>query len=183
VITVVQLISPAYLDMQRQLHAAPRGYGQRGHKWADVVCALIAEYRATSVLDYGCGQGALGRALRERALPGVRIAEYDPAIAGKDALPTFADLVVATDVLEHIEPDRLDAVLGHLRMLTRKALWLVVSTCETAKILADGRNAHLIVQPGIWWRTRLEACGFTVLPPPASARTKPDKEWIAVVTP
>lgn len=183
-----KLITPAYLDEQRRLHASPRGYGQRGHKWAEVVLALVAEYDAGSVLDYGCGQGALGRALlnvppfNRNLFPPI-LMEYDPAIDGKDDRPVFADLVVSTDVLEHVEPDCLPAVLKHIRMLARKAVFVVISTCETAKVLSDGRNAHLIIQPAEWWQQQLREAGFTILPPPAIARKREDKEWCGVLLP
>lgn len=178
------LITPSYLEEQRILHAAPRGYGQRGSKWVDVVRHLIADLDATSVLDYGCGAGSLGRALRDdERLSGVRISEYDPAIKGKDGPPSFADLINCTDVLEHVEPDCLEAVLSHLRLLARKSVFVVVSTCETAKTLSDGRNAHLTVQSGAWWKTKIEAAGFTVLAPPSIARDRSDKEWTAVLLP
>lgn len=178
------LITPGYLEEQRILHAAPRGYGQRGSKWADVVRALIAEYKAWSVLDYGCGAGSLKYALvNAGGLDGVRIDEYDPAVKGKDGTPSFADLVNCTDVLEHVEPECLDEVLKHLRFLARKAVFVVVSTCETAKKLSDGRNAHLTVESGAWWREKVEAAGFTVWAPPAIARNRSDKEWTAVLLP
>ncbi len=178
------LITPSYREEQRILHASPRGYGQRGSKWADVVRHLIADLDASSVLDYGCGQGSLARVLRgDEQLSGVRISEYDPAIKGKDGPPLFADLVNCTDVLEHVEPDCLDKVLDHVRLLARKAVFVVVSTCETAKTLSDGRNAHLIIQPGEWWKAKLEAAGFTVLAPPSIARDRSDKEWVGVLLP
>jgi 2-polyprenyl-3-methyl-5-hydroxy-6-metoxy-1,4-benzoquinol methylase len=180
-------ISWSYLEQQRALHADPRGYGAKGDKWAPVVLALLQHFQAFSMLDYGCGQGSLARALRVAQPPEqqmrVRIAEYDPAIAGKDGSPSFADLVVCTDVLEHVEPIFLPSVLEHLRKLARKAVWLVVSTTETAKTLPDGRNAHLIVRDAIWWRDTVEAAGFTVQPPPAIASDRSDKEWIAVLLP
>lgn len=178
----IDVISPRYVELQRELHASPRGYGGRGNKWADVVIELVKTYDAGSVLDYGCGQGSLGVALRGR-LSGVRISEYDPAIPGKDAMPLFADLVACTDVLEHIEPDRLTKVLAHLRGLARKAVFVVVSTCETAKVLSDGRNAHLTIQNGNWWHDQLTIAGFDIHPPPDSARRKPDKEWLGVLLP
>lgn len=178
------LITPSYREMQKELHAAPRGYGQRGAKWSAVVRHLIVQYRASSVLDYGCGQGSLARDLRDvDPFPGVRIDEYDPAIKGKDGIPSFADLVVCTDVLEHVEPDCLTAVLQHLRLLARKAVLVVISTCETAKTLSDGRNAHLIIESGSWWRERVEAVGFAVLAPPTITRDRSDKEWVGVLLP
>lgn len=181
--TQPQLISKPYLEMQKTLHAAPRGYGGRGDKWAGIVVQLVAEYQATSILDYGCGQGSLARTLRTFELPGVRINEYDPAIPDKDAMPDFADLVVCTDVLEHIEKAHLPSVLAHLRQLARKALWVVVSTKESNKVLADGRNAHLIIKPGAWWKKKFVKAGFTLHPPPTVVRQVPEKEWALVLTP
>jgi 2-polyprenyl-3-methyl-5-hydroxy-6-metoxy-1,4-benzoquinol methylase len=84
------------------------------------------------------------------------VREYDPAIAGKEASPAPADLVVCTDVLEHVEPELLDHVLDHLQGLARRLLFLVVATRSAKKTLEDGRNAHLIVEPDAWWRDTLE---------------------------
>jgi hypothetical protein len=186
----VDLISPAYRDRQRELHAQPRGYGQKGSKWAPTVRWLLEHYAATSVLDYGCGQGSLARALREYQIPGLRIAEYDPAIPGKDLLPLFADLVVCTDVLEHIEPERLPIVLAHLKLLARKAVFLVVNLRPAGKWLSDGRNAHLIVESADWWQRVVTEAGLTIpnLPeiPNITALQNPAKAakcWVAVVTP
>lgn len=177
-----ELISPKYAVMQRILHGQPRGYGGRGDKWADVVVALIAEYAATSVCDYGCGEGSLKRAVMSEPRPGLRFDEYDPAIPGKDGMPGFADLVVCTDVLEHIEPDRLDAVLAHLKLLARKAIFVVISLKDSNKVLADGRNAHLIIRPSTWWKKRLELARFTIHRAPDIARKKKSHEWTVVLT-
>lgn len=175
-------ISPRYLEQQKVLHAAPRGYGGRGDKWAGIVLQVALAYEARSILDYGCGQGSLGRALRSGLSDQViRISEYDPAIPGKDCPPEFADLVVCTDVLEHVEPDRLTAVLAHLKMLARKAVFVVISTKETNKTLNDGRNAHLIIKPGPWWKAQLRAAGFTLHNPPSVTR-KSTQEWVGVLT-
>jgi 2-polyprenyl-3-methyl-5-hydroxy-6-metoxy-1,4-benzoquinol methylase len=179
----VDLISPAYCEEQRMLHAAPRGYGGRGDKWAGVVVQLAAEYGATSILDYGCGQGTLVRAIHAMRIPTLRLDEYDPAMPGKDALPSFADLVVCTDVLEHIEKDKLPAVLAHLRTLARKALWVVVSTKESNKVLSDGRNAHVIIKPAAWWKHRFEKAGFQLRRPPTIVRDIPDREYAVVLLP
>lgn len=168
--------------MQRILHAAPRGYGGRGEKWAGVVLQVAMAYDATSVLDYGCGQGSLGKYLRASST-GMRVAEYDPAIPGKDAPPSFADLVNVTDVLEHIEPDRLGTVLKHIRSLARKVIFVVVSTKTSNKILADGRNAHLIIKPAEWWKRKFQADGFTLHRPPSIVREIPEREWCVVLTP
>lgn len=177
------LISPKYTDMQKVLHAAPRGYGGRGDKWAGIVLQIAMEYEACSILDYGAGQGTLAKALRSQPLRGIRVSEYDPAIPGKDAQPDFADLLVCTDVIEHIEPDRLANVLAHIRSLARKAVFAVISTKESNKVLPNGRNAHLIIKSSRWWRERLKAAGFTLHPPPTVVRLETHKEYVAVLTP
>lgn len=178
-----ELISLKYQVMQRILHSHPEGYGTRGNKWADAVVALIKEYQASSVLDYGCGAGSLKPAVKERHGAGLRFDEYDPGIPEKAGLPTFADIVVVTDVLEHIEPERLDAVLAHLKMLSRKAIFAVVALVPSAKILADGRNAHLIIRPALWWRKKFVAAGFTVKRAPEGTRKKKSHELTVVLEP
>lgn len=143
------LISSEYQEQNAELHRKNAYYGTSSGKWVDVVMQLVNRKGARSVLDYGCGKGDLGRGL---SFP---IAEYDPSIPGKDSRPEAADLVVCTDVLEHIEPECLDAVLDDLKALTRKAVFLSVATRPAKKTLPDGRNAHLIIKPAEWWLPKL----------------------------
>lgn len=177
--TLDRLISDAYREEQRQLHAAPRGYGGRGDKWAPTVLQLATQYRIATILDYGCGQGSLARAVRPAGWP---VAEYDPARPGLDALPAPADLVVCTDVLEHIEPDKIGAVLWHLTSLATRALFVVISLVETNKRLSDGRQAHILLRPPHWWRAGFEGRGFELAREvPGRHKKKRHKEWAAVL--
>jgi 2-polyprenyl-3-methyl-5-hydroxy-6-metoxy-1,4-benzoquinol methylase len=171
------LITPGYLWEQKRLHAEPRGYGQRGRKWAAEVVALASAYRCASVLDYGCGAGSLGEVLR--TVPGrLEVREYDPAIPGKDGIPTAAaDLVVCTDVLEHVEAATLPAVLAHLEAVTGRVLFVVISLVPTAKTLSTGEQAHITLRPVAWWRAALEGAGFAVV---EELPIRPDKQWVAV---
>ena len=140
------LISDEYLALQRELHG--RGhYGISAGRWAKRAMYHAQSLGCRDMLDYGCGQGQL----REALLGTFPVREYDPALEGKDLPPDPADMVYCGDVLEHIEPDHLDAVLDDLKRLARTAVFLVVATIPAQKKLADGRNAHLIVQPFEWW--------------------------------
>lgn len=147
-------ISDEYRQLNRDLHETRADYGARAHKRADFVATVIKELKFTSVLDYGCGKGALKPAL-EQLCPGIQVTEYDPAIPGKDGEPEPVDFVVCLDVMEHVEPDKLEGVLAHIRSLARKAAFMLISTRPATKTLADGRNAHLIVEPLEWWQERL----------------------------
>jgi hypothetical protein len=149
-----ELISSTYREMNARLHRENLGYGVGGGKHAPTVRKLVDAIGKTSpnpsVLDYGCGKGYLAKAL---PFP---IWEYDPAIPDKDESPRPADIVCCFDVLEHIEPERLVLVLDDLRRVTRQVGYFVIHTGPSSKLLADGRNAHLIQQPAAWWRARLE---------------------------
>lgn len=177
-----RFITPKYVKMQKALHASPGGYGTNGDKWAGIVLQIAVTYGATSILDYGCGQGSLAKALKAQPISGYRISEYDPAIEGKHFPPDFADMVVCTDVLEHIEPDLLDNVLQHVRSLARKVIFAVIATRESEHRLADGRNAHLTIHQAGWWKHKCQAAGFTLKNPPTVVR-KNAKEWSVVLLP
>lgn len=140
------VISETYRELNRQLHHSTAHYGAMSDKWAGLVRKLYTDHECKSVLDYGCGKGSLGKALSDLPISG-----YDPAVPGLDSLADPADLVVCTDVMEHIEPEYLDAVLDDLERVTKVLLFVVVSTIPAIKKLPDGRNAHLIQQPGKWW--------------------------------
>lgn len=149
----MQTITPEYVALNRELHGSTvKTFGGGGFRFADMVAGLRAQTDSATVLDYGCGKGTLANALGRPEW----LIEYDPAIDGKDAKPERADIVVSTDVLEHIEPELLDNVLTHIADLASKAAVLVISTVRSTKTLADGRNAHLIVQPAAWWKEKLE---------------------------
>jgi hypothetical protein len=142
-------LSPAYRQLNQQLHDERPDYGVAGGDHAQMVLGLVEQFGLRSVLDYGCGKGALAAAL---PWP---IWEYDPAIPGKDEEPRPADLVVCTDVLEHVEPDYLPAVLADLQRCATGLLYVVVHTAAANKALPDGRNAHLTQEPAAWWLERL----------------------------
>jgi hypothetical protein len=181
VIRPIELISPGYLDAQKAMHANPKGYGGRGYTWAPTVIEIAQRYNVGSILDYGAGQGTLGSALRDA---GWTCRDYDPAIPGWDAPPVFADMVTCTDVMEHIERDRLDTVFRHIRMLARTVVFFVIATRAANKLLPDGHNAHLTIMGGKWWRDRVLAAGFTLQDPPTVLPAKlPGKCWYGVVTP
>lgn len=143
------LITESYRELQKDLHAR-FDYGHGGDsKECEKLVRALANPGAT-VLDYGCGQGHLGRLLTD-----YDVEEYDPAIDGKDDEPASADVVVCADVLEHIEPELIWNVLIHLRALVRQHVVLVIATRPSGKVMADGRTAHLIVENADWWSARL----------------------------
>jgi len=146
-----ELISSRHRELNAQLHRERLEYGVGGGKHAEVVAKLRESCKAESVLDYGCGKGYLAKSL---SFP---IWEYDPAIPEKSDSPRPADLVVCTDVLEHIEKDKLPAVLDDLRRCTKKVGYFVIHTGPAVKTYADGSNTHLLQHGLDWWQKRVGA--------------------------
>lgn len=146
------LISDELLEQNRRLHSGKGGFGGSGWRRAEDVAKFAQDIGAVSVLDYGCGEGTLKKELQKRLFPGT-VTEYDPAVKGKEACPEYGsiDLVVCTDVLEHVEPQLLPNVIEHLCKLAKRGCFLVIATRPANKLLPDGRNAHLIIKSPKWW--------------------------------
>jgi hypothetical protein len=143
------MISDDYKELNAKLHASNAHYGTSGAKYAQQVHALAMSLQTEDILDYGCGKSTLANNLP------FKIKQYDPAIPKYAALPIPADLLVCTDVLEHIEPEMLDTVLSHLAEMTKRKGFLVIANRPARKTLEDGRNAHLIIEPPLYWLTKL----------------------------
>jgi hypothetical protein len=151
-------ISPAYLAEQQLLHKNP-GYGVASVHVAPFVAKVIQRMDARSLSDYGAGKCRLQLALRKLGIE-IDYRPYDPAYPEYGA-PQPADLVTCIDVLEHVEPECLDAVLKELTRITVRLGFFTVHTGPAMKFLSDGRNAHLIQWPLNWWVDRLSQ-HFTV---------------------
>jgi uncharacterized Rossmann fold enzyme len=144
-----ELISEELRGLNRRLHQDNLTFGVGGGKHAQVVKDLVEKLHTTSVLDYGCGKGYLAR---ELPFP---IWEYDPAIPGKDAAPRPADIVICTDVLEHVEDGKVQHVLGDLKRCLRQVGYFVIHLGPAAKTYADGRNTHLTQRGQTWWEGKV----------------------------
>ncbi len=141
------LLSEAYRAEQSRLHSFGN-YGTASLSYGPMVSGIVEKSGAKTLLDYGCGSM---RNLAKVLDCNVVCEGYDPAVPAFAADPDAADLVVCIDVLEHIEPDYLDAVLDHLKAKTLKHAFFTVHTGPAVKTLSDGRNAHLIQEGAGWW--------------------------------
>lgn len=148
------LISPDYQQQQQHMHETISDYGHMASRYGDLVGAMVDNMGINTLLDYGCGHNlSLQKNLKPQRP--FKYQAYDPGVPEYAGDPKPAELVVCIDVLEHIEPDCLEAVLDHLEELTEKVLFATVHTKAAHKKLPDGRNAHLIQQPYEWWIPKL----------------------------
>lgn len=136
--------------MQEELHENAN-YGVASVKYAPVVAELMKAVGATELLDYGAGKGRLGFALEAILDEPITVHHYEPAIPQWSDPPEPCAFVTCIDVLEHVEPELLDRVLDDLKRVTIGTGLFSVDTFPAEKVLADGRNAHLIQKPADWW--------------------------------
>ncbi len=148
-----QTISDDYLKLQQELHQNP-SYGVASLAFAPIVADLIRQTRVQSVCDYGAGKKRLLEGLREAGVVPAQYLPYDPVFPEYGS-PQAADLVCCIDVLEHIEPEHLDAVLQELASITVGLGFFSIHMGPAGKTLSDGRNAHLIQQPSSWWLPKI----------------------------
>lgn len=145
-----EVITDDYRKLNQKLHSGRPDYGARErHEVYEEIVQLIGKHDCMKILDYGCGKATMSKFVDN-------VTNYDPCVEAFDVPVDEHDMVVCTDVLEHIEPELLDNVLADIRRNARKVIYLIVATRpDSSKTLPDGRNPHLIVQPGSWWLKRI----------------------------
>ena len=122
---------------------------------------LLKETDSKTMLDFGCGRGEAYRSPHKLhhqiGLSRSAVTLYDPAFRPSSALPTGTyDLVVCSDVLEHIPEDEVNEFLIRLVGYARKAVWASVC-CRPAKKKFPGTdtNMHVTVKPFEWWQDKI----------------------------
>ena len=114
-----------------------------------------------TALDYGCGKASLykridpsGKTLQD--IWGMdNISLYDPAVPEYEVKPSPCDLVVCTDVMEHIPESEVEAVLKDINMLANKAVYFCISYKKAYALLPNGENAHCTVKSEDWWKEQI----------------------------
>lgn len=150
-----ELISASYKAALQEKERTNPWKGTKG-KYAPEVAARIR--KGDRILDFGCARQTLGALLRSTYRFHGEVVGYDPAQPGLDRFPEGKfHIVVATDVLEHIEPQYLIPTLQLLESRCLREMFLVISTRATGCTLSDGLDHHRIVQPKTWWLETLGA--------------------------
>lgn len=172
------LIDKKYQQQLNKMHRA--GRFNNGHKAYKIIEKFLHQYHPTSVMDFGCGKGALIASVRELH-PNIVTVGYDPGNPDFEILPagTF-DAVVSTDALEHIEPAYLDATLRTISDKIERCGFFRIACYPAKKSLPDGRNAHLIVELPEWWRNKIQnVMGVKIVWEEVSVFDKTDKwDWV-----
>lgn len=174
--------SRRHADALARFHAQTDDFGHIGYLWAPRVISIMDDHHCESLLDYGCGKGTMGAACREIANKRgslLFLQEYDPAFPS--AMPAPADMVTCIDVLEHVETDKLEAVVDDLKRCMGKVALVTVSLRQGSK-----RNAHLhpnANKPREFWRALLQLRLGNVTEIEVIDPTKAASEFACIVRP
>lgn len=126
------------------------------------------------VIDFGCGTGrgalALGAAgyevicldfadnCRDNEALHLPFVEWDLA----RPIPLRAPFGFCTDVMEHIPPDHVEAVIGNI-MTAADRVFFQISTVEDLFGGTIGQTLHLTVRPYEWWESLFTRLGYDIL--------------------
>lgn len=149
--------SENHIEENAKLIQDKENFAQIGKNFAGDAAILagqiVRKYGPQTLLDYGCGKGLLVKMLPQ--IEGLTVKMYDPAVPEYSAEPEPADIVICTDVLEHIELDCIENVLDHLQELTKKVCFCTIAQGPSQNRYSDGRNVHLIIKDAEWWYPKL----------------------------
>ena len=160
------------LDSYKELHKEEGKF--RGISLVPLVPTLInviKENNCKTLLDYGCGK-AIPYSKKECKSIGLKkpVQElcnldsfdlYDPAYPKYNKLTKKKyDIVVCTDVMEHIAEQDIDWVLKDILSHSKKTVFLNIS-CQPAlkhfkKGKFKGQNVHVSVFHGTWWSDKVK---------------------------
>lgn len=141
------IIDERLIAQYRELYER-KCYGQTAQELAlEVQCCLL-DLKPKVILEYGSGHSKLVDRLE---IGESRWVHYDPAIPAISSVPIrSADLIINTDVMEHIPEHDVDDVLAHHRELS-PFVFFHITTRAASKVLPNGENAHCTVwTPAAW---------------------------------
>lgn len=137
------------IEQYKLLHERSPKYGTTSIEYLKVLQDLINIIKPPIVIDYGCGKSKL-----IDRLDGIQMkCRYDPAI------PEFShkinsqmkfNLLLCTDVLEHIPSEDVDNFLTYVSSLAPVAVFAICYR-HSYEFLPNGDPCHCTVRDREWW--------------------------------
>lgn len=142
-----------YIKQYELLYKRKKNYGKTSIKLYDMLKKIINDLNISSVLDYGCGKSKLLDLIKKNKK--IKIYRYDPAIKKYSKLTkNKTDLVICTDVLQHVPLYDLDRVLKEIKSKGIYILFYIKCTNHKTK-LPNGTYANCTVYDKKWWLEKL----------------------------
>ena len=148
------------IEQYKELHKDESFYSESAttlHK--ESIGQFISVSQSKTILDYGCGKAVqyFKENIHNDYFFGIMPTLYDPAVEEYSVLPEGKfDMVICTDVLEHIEEDIIDSVLSEIFSKAEKFVYIGICNTPAEATLIDGRNAHVTQKPLSWWIDKVQ---------------------------
>lgn len=153
----MQLLSDKYRAQLIEKHKG-KPWGGGGWSWIGTLVDWMIRQREfnPTILDFGSGRSTFKQTMAQ-LMPHIQVYEYDPGIPGKQTIPVEPiDVVICTDVMEHVELEFVNNTIKLLGTITGKFILLNIACAPSKSLLPDGSNAHVTVMPPLWWRGMFE---------------------------
>ena len=164
------MITEEYQEALLSFRRRYGGWGITGGKYAgESIVNLLKEYpEIETILDYGCGTGTLKKYVEDAGITDKKWILYDPGVEKYKHKPTGKfDLVITTDVLEHVEEPMLNKVLENLRELTGRFLYNEIACYFSGQVFDCGPYAgidlHINLKAPDSWVKRLQHRDFAAI--------------------
>ena len=142
-----------YIKQYELLYKIKKNYGKTSIKLYDMLEKIINDLNILSVLDYGCGKSKLLDLIKKNKK--IKIYRCDPAIKKYSKLTkNKTDLVICTDVLQHVPLYDLDRVLKEIKSKGIYILFYIKCTNHKTK-LPNKTYANCTVYDKKWWLEKL----------------------------
>lgn len=152
-------LSPEYHNLLKKMHSENPKWGRefRDRDIPNLMKEAIEGFNPKTILDFGCGKGVLVKKL-QALYPNITVTGWDPYM--DSALPLTVDMIITTDVLEHVEPEHVVDTLKDLGQRSTLCHYHLVACYKAVAVLPDGRNAHLTVRTPDWWQEQFNVTGM-----------------------
>lgn len=152
-------LSPEYKTLLKKMHSENPKWGRefRDRDIPDLLKEAIETFNPKNILDFGCGKGVLVKKLQS-LYPNIEVNGWDPHM--DSALPTNADMIISTDVMEHVETNHVVDTLKELGQRSGICQYHLIACFSAVAVLPDGRNAHLTVRTPDWWQEQFAVTGM-----------------------
>ena len=140
-----------YIEQAKLIHQNDKKWrGTTVVKYIPIINEIIKSKQIKTILDYGCGKA-------QNHPKSWNASKYDPAVPEFSTKPDNRfDLVISTDVLEHVPEDHVDEVIKDIFNYSDQWVFLTICTREAREILPNGMNAHATVKLEEWWNDKLK---------------------------
>lgn len=120
----------------------------RVHEWIiPLVNTFLSKSDDSEFLDYGCGNGYLGKAITTHTTH-----EYDPGFHSKTSDPEPCNLVTCINVLEYCEPDWFKQTLWHLQSKVKSRAYICIGLKKKDTYYEDGTARTKLIMPDWKWQ-------------------------------